>query len=640
MDPLDIWGMMKRAYFLIFLLLLGGKLPEISSGDVRLMLKQIMDSHASHHKLTPILFSRAVDSYLEELDPNRCYFLKSDVDPFLELESYEELLGQVNRADYSFFRKIHDSFLQAIIRRNRIEAVVETAPLMEKVSIEEFKELNWSESEEALIDRLVKIKTLQMEAAEKLDAEAKELIWQRIKKRRMVSEEELKNASGKEMDRHVLANVLKAFSSSLDGHTSYFTPGEATQFMIQVQQRLFGIGAQLRDDLNGFSVVKIIEGGPASQDTGLKAGDRIIAIDGELVVGYEISAAVELIRGEEDTVVNLTVLRPKGEDEEKHLIPITRGEVVIQEARIESHTYPFGDGVIAYIALHAFYQDPVHSSCADIYEHLAEIKKENTIKGVVLDLRSNSGGVLPQAVAVTGLFISKGVVCSVKDNLGHIEHLRDIDGKTAYDGPLVVLISRISASAAEIVAQTLQDYGRAVIVGDENSYGKGTFQTFTLDAASNGRVNPKGEYKVTRGRYYTVSGKSPQLVGVSSDVVVPGPYSALEIGEKYTKYPLENDSIPENFQDDLSDIPPKQRDQISWLYRYNLQPKLKIYSRLLPILQENSEKRLEQNRFYQSFLEILNEEEPSSDKLELFVKADPQLTEAISITKDLILLVE
>jgi hypothetical protein len=117
------------------------------------------------------------------------------------------------------------------------------------------------------------------------------------------------------------------------------------------------------------------------------------------------------------------------------------------------------------------------------------------------------------------------------------------------------------------------------IVGDENSYGKGTFQTFTLDAASNGRVNPKGEYKVTRGRYYTVSGKSPQLVGVSSDVVVPGPYSALEIGEKYTKYPLENDSIPENFQDDLSDIPPKQRDQISWLYRYNLQPKLKIYSR-------------------------------------------------------------
>ncbi|MCH9703235.1 MAG: S41 family peptidase, partial [Chlamydiae bacterium] len=536
------------------------------------------------------------------------------------------------------FRKIQEAYLTAIGRRADLDERALAITFDSPVSVDEFKEIDWATSEELLVLRLAKIRQLQMEAAAKFDEENRELIWQRIEKRRHVKESELQSASPKQFERHVLSNVLKAFSSALDGHTSYFTPGEATQFMIQVQQRLFGIGAQLRDDLNGFTVVKVLDGGPASQNTGLLDGDRIIAIDEEPVVGYEITAAVELIRGEEGTVVNLTVLR--GEEEEKFIIPITRGEVVIQEARIESHSYPFGDGVIAHIALHAFYQDPVHSSCSDIYEHLEKIKKEGRIKGLVLDLRSNSGGVLPQAVAVTGLFISKGIVCSVKDNLGQVEHLRDIDGKIAFDGPLIVLISKVSASAAEIVAQTLQDYGRAIVVGDEHSYGKGTFQTFTLDAASNGRVNPKGEYKVTRGRYYTVSGRSPQLVGVASDVVVPGPFSALEIGEKYTKYPLENDSISENFDDDLSDIPARQRDQISWLYRYNLQPRLKSYTRFLPKLQENSKRRIEENKFYQSFLEILEHNEPSSDKIELFSKGDPQLHEALNITKDLILLLQ
>jgi len=632
--------MFKRIFQLLTLvtLLTGAKLPEINSSDVRSILKQIMESHASHKELTSLLVSRAIDSYLEEVDPTRCYFLKSEVECWQGLENYDALLKQINRGDFSFFRQIQEKLLLAIQRRERLEKLVDSSPLPEKVSIDEFTDLAWAESEEALVERLAKVRSLQMEAAEKLDPEAKEKIWQRITKRRLVKEEEICQASPSEMEKQMLSNVLKSFAHSLDGHTSYFTPGEATQFMIQVQQRLFGIGAQLRDDLNGFSVVKIIEGGPASQNTGLKVGDRIIAIDGEPVVGFEITAAVELIRGEEGTLVNLTVLRPKGEDEEKLVIPITRGEVVIQEARIESHTYPFGDGVIAHIALHAFYQDPSHSSCADIYEELAQIKRENKLKGVVLDLRSNSGGILPQAVAVTGLFISKGIVCSVKDNNGHIEHLRNIDGKIAYDGPLVVLTSRLSASAAEIVAQTLQDYGRAIIVGDETTYGKGTFQTFTLDARSNGKVNSKGEYKVTRGRYYTVSGKSPQLVGVASDIVVPGPYSQLEIGERFAKYPLENDAIAENFDDNLEDIPSKQRDQISWLYHYNLQPRVKTYSRFIPILKENSQKRIENDRFYQSFLSSLEETNPSAEKIELFVKGDPQLIEAINITKDLILL--
>ena len=158
---------------------------------------------------------------------------------------------------------------------------------------------------------------------------------------------------------------------------------------------------------------------------------------------------------------------------------------------------------------------------------------------------------LSQAVGVTGLFITKGVVVGIKDHTGSIQYLRDLDGKMLWDGPLIVLVNKASASASEIVAQTLQDYGRAIVVGDKNTYGKGSFQTFTLNTSKEGSVNPEGEYKVTRGRYYTVSGKTPQLKGVEADIIVPGPLSEMELGEAFAKYPLENDSIKANYDDDL-----------------------------------------------------------------------------------------
>ena len=546
----------------------------------------------------------------------------------------------MEQGDFSHFSEIHTLMVSAILRRQALEKELEGVALPENVSVSEFKEMPWAQTREELAERLLKIKSLQLSAAKKLDLPSQEKALLRIAKNRASREEELSVALAQDRERFVLAHILKAFASSFDAHTAYFTPGEAAQFMIQVQQRLFGIGAQLRDDLNGFTIMKIIEGGPASHGTGLKINDRIIAINSEPVVGLEITEAVELIRGEEGTIVSLTVLRPNPDGEEKLEIEIVRGEVVIKEARIESKIIPFGDGVIAHIALHAFYQDPQHCSSADLYEEIGKIQKEHLLKGIILDLRFNAGGVLPQAVAVTGLFISKGIVCSIKDNNGIIEHLRDIGSRVAYDGPLVVLTSKASASASEIVAQTLQDYGRAIVVGDEHTYGKGTFQTFTLDSASNGRVNPKGEFKVTRGKYYTVSGKSPQLVGVRPDIIVPGFYSEAEIGEKHAKHPLENDSIPENFNDDLSDIPVVQRDQISWLYRFNLQPKLKTYSRHLTALQKNSALRIEQDAFYQLFLAELKEEDVPPAKVELFTKNDPQLTESVHIMKDLIVLLK
>jgi len=637
---------MLQKFLLLFIFvtssMFGSKLPDINSSEVAEILGQMMEAHVSCKFLTPSIVQRALEKYLEELDATKTYFLYNEV--ALWTDPSEDLLAEIcesmNRGDFSHYNQIHKAMLPAIERRKRFEEQLESAPLPENVNVSEFKELDWVKTEDELFNRLLRIKSLQVAAAHKLDEEFQEKVLLRIAKRRTVREEELCSLDENIQQKLILTTVLKAFASSFDAHTSYFTPVEASQFMIQVQQRLFGIGAQLRDDLNGFSVVKIIEGGPATRDTGLKANDRIIAIDSEPVVGYEITEAVELIRGEEGTRVNLTVLRPTSEGEEKLEIAITRGEVVIQEARIESKVVPFGDGVIAHISLHAFYQDPQRCSSADLYDEINKIQEEHTLKGIVLDLRSNAGGVLPQAVAVSGLFITKGIVCSIKDNNGNLEHLRDLDGKTAYDGPLVILTSKASASAAEIVAQTLQDYGRAIVVGDEHTYGKGSFQTFTLDASNHTKVNPKGEFKVTRGKYYTVSGKSPQLVGVKPDILVPGIYSEAEIGEKYAKFALDNDSIKENFHDDLSDIPVVQRDQISWLYRFNLQAKIKTFTRHLTTLKKNSEMRVNQDLTYQNFLEILQKDEIESEEIAFYSKNDPQLHESFNIMKDLIVLLK
>lgn len=623
--------------------LLGSKLPEIDERDVSTILKQMMEAHVAQKALTPDLVERALEHYIDELDPIKTYFLEGEIQSWLtpSPDLLNELVNSMQKNDFATFTAIHETMCKAIKRRKNLNAKIEKKDLPQNVSVKEFKDLKWAKTEEELEERLLRIKALQIHAAEKLDTESKEKALQRIEKHKKANEEEICTNEPKERKKLILTHILKAMASSFDSHTAYFTPLEASQFMIQVQQRLFGIGAQLRDDLNGFTVVKIIEGSPASH-TDLKVNDRLIAINKEPVVGMEITDAVELIRGEEGTKVTLSVLRtsPESKAEEKLEIVVTRGEVVIKEARIESKTLPFGDGVIAEIALHGFYQDQSRSSAGDLYEEITKIRKEYKLKGIILDLRDNSGGVLPQAVAVTGLFITKGIVVGIKDNTGHVEYLREINGKTIWDGPLVVLTSKGSASASEIVAQTLQDYGRAIVVGDEHTYGKGTFQTFTLDAASNGRVNPKGEFKVTRGRYYTVSGRSPQLVGVHPDIIVPGPYSALEIGEKHAKFALANDAIQENFRDDLSDIPVEQREQVSWLYRFNLQPKLKTYTRSLETLQHNSELRLKDDPLYQTFLSQLKkgEEEVALATVELYAKADLQLKEAVNVMKDLIVL--
>jgi len=644
--------MFKRGlclFFLVAFVLFGSidaKLPQIDSPKVVEKVDEILKAHASHKELTPELLKRVFINYADLLDPSKTYFIKSDIEKWIEpTDPYiVSSLAMYKEGNFTPFFDMHEAMIYAIARRKLLDQKINVEELPKGVKADEFKEMEWTSSEQSLLERLKRIKALQIETSTKLDDGFREKALQRIDKHQAKREEEILHDGPTHRTQFVLSNVLKATASALDAHTSYFTPGEAAQFMINVQQRLFGIGAQLRDDLNGFTVIKIVEGGPAAQGKQLKNKDRIVAVDGEPVVGMDIVDAVELIRGKENTEVTLTVMREVGEDlqgrnEQQLDITITRGEVVLKESRYESSYEPFADGVIGYLKLFSFYQDPEYSSTADLAKEIQKLKKEHNVKGLILDLRYNSGGMLSQAVGVSGLFMHKGIVVGIKDNAGNVQYLRDLDERRMWDGPLIILVNKASASASEIVAQTLKDYNRAIIVGDEYTYGKGSFQTFTLNANKAGTINPEGEYKVTRGRYYTVSGKTPQLTGVKADIILPGPLSSMDLGEQFAKYPLENDSIQENYDDDLSDIPFLQRKRFEALYKFNLQKKEDTYSPFLSTLRKNSQYRIEQNKNYQSFLkEMNNETDVEAETEEAFGQNDLQLTEAYNIMKDLIYL--
>ena len=413
------------------------KLPEINEKDVTEIFQNIMDGHVTHKRLTPVLVKRILINFLEELDPSKTYFVEDEIQYWTNptTQTLENIIYSYYKHDFKDFFNIHKLMIKAIERRKTLEQTLIDLPSPTiPVDREQFKEMLWAKNEDGLLERLTQIRLLQLEMSEKLDDDLKEKSLQLIQKKRENYEEDLTTVPHDEINKKILSFILKASASSLDTHTNYFTPGEATQFLIGVQQRLFGIGVQLRDDLNGLTVMKILDGGPAAKNKKLKEKDRIIAVDGELIVGMDITEAVEFIRGQEGTDVKLTVLRESADKEaklkdERLEITITRSEVVLNEMRYETFIEPYGEGVIATLRLYSFYQDPKSSSASDISKEIAELKKKYNLKGIILDLRYNSGGMLLQAVNVTGLFINKGIVVSIKDQTGSLHHLRDIDGK-------------------------------------------------------------------------------------------------------------------------------------------------------------------------------------------------------------------
>src|SRR3990167_1188715 len=306
--------MFKKGLLLLFVVFASfgeGKPPQLAPRDVKVKLEEILKAHVCHKSLNPTLMERTLKNFIEELDPTKTYFLEGEIAPWLT--PAESLLQRglegVKASDFSLFQEIHEDFIRAIHRRNALETEIEKQELPRGVKSEEFKDLSWATNPEELSVRLSRIRALQLEGSEKLGSESQNKLLQRLKKRRLNRESEIVSTSLDDRFKLTLSYVLKSISAALDSHTNYFTPSEANHFIIQVQQRLFGIGAQLRDDLDGLSVTRILENSPASQSAKLKINDKIIAVDHEPVVGMEIGEAVELIRGESGTPVLLTLLR-------------------------------------------------------------------------------------------------------------------------------------------------------------------------------------------------------------------------------------------------------------------------------------------------------------------------------------------
>ncbi len=367
----------------------------------------------------------------------------------------------------------------------------------------------------------------------------------------------------------VLQKYLTAFAQAYDPHCDYMSPASEEDFEIEMKLSLVGIGAMLRAEDGAARIMSLIPGGPADQDKRdirLRPGDRIIAVaqEGEepvSVMHWPLYRTVRLIRGEKGTTVTLTVIPASDRTgTTTKTVDLERDEVKLEarEAKSKIETLVRDDRTYALgvIELPAFYADlqgrrvnpDYKSSSRDVGRILREMR-EQEVDGIILDLRNNGGGALLESVLMTGLFIQTGPVVQVRERRG-VTILPDNDPSIAYAGPLVVLVNRLSASASEIVAAALQDYGRAVIVGDSKTHGKGTVQTIVPLS----RSQPLGSMKITSALFYRISGGATQLRGVEPDIIIPSAYEFMELGEEFLPNALEWTEVDEVMYSPFADL--------------------------------------------------------------------------------------
>ena len=373
--------------------------------------------------------------------------------------------------------------------------------------------------------------TLVEEATARLKKRMERWFNQRLKSRRV--------------DR--LSSYVNSITSQFDPHTVYMKPKDKEDFDLRMSNRLEGIGARLTQDGDYVKIVDVVPGGPAWKQGDLQVDDEIIKVaqekdDAVDVVGWHIDDVIGLIRGKKGTHVRLVVKRPDNSEVE---IPITRDIIVFDEGYVRSYIIEHDDqdDKIGYIMLPSFYFDSGRlggrASGEDVKKELEKLKAEG-VSGVVLDLRNNGGGSLRDVVEMSGLFIEKGPIVQVKSRNVEPNVLSDKDASVVYDGPLVVMVNQGSASASEILAAAMQDYKRAVIIGNK-TFGKGTVQRFfNLDRSiRNDEVKPLGQLKITTQKFFRIDGGATQLEGVTPDIVLPSPYQHFSRGERDYDHAME-----------------------------------------------------------------------------------------------------
>ena len=536
--------------------------PGPNDRQITLAVKSYLErEHFLRKPIDDEIASRWFDTFLAALDPLKIYFLQSDIDSFAEKKT--SLDDLVRRGDVNFAYEVYDRFL---------ERVDERIPIVEALLKQK---LNFNQKESIVIDRdtAVWAKT-QAEVHDKWRRRIKyDLLVQKMEK---VGPQEARKkllrrytSFAKRMHQmnadELLETYLSSLTSSLDPHTSFMSPGTLENFEITMRLQLDGIGASLKGEDGYTTVAEIVPGGAADKDGRLKKKDRIVGVgqgaEGEMVdvVDMNLNNVVKLIRGKRGTIVRLKVI-PVGQtvptvyDIVRAKIELNdsaaRGEIIEEGMKPDGSPYRIG-----VINLPSFYMDMAaarqgqadYKSSTRDCRKLLEGFREQGVDCVALDLRSNGGGSLPESISLTGLFIDTGPVVQIKDADKRVQQYDDLDPGVVWDGPLVVLVNKFSASASEIVAGAIQDYRRGLVIGDAATHGKGTVQSL-LDLGRQlfqrlPNAPSLGALKITMQQFYRPGGRSTQMEGVKSDVELPSITNHLPVGEADLDHAIPFDKI-------------------------------------------------------------------------------------------------
>ena len=557
--------------------------PGPDDGRIAYITARLMEEYQySQQPLDKEMSKKFFDGYLDTLDPQHVYFLKSDLDEFAWYSTNLDVLTINDRgtSDLTPAYRIYKRFLERVNQR---------VAYMDKLLKHDKVKLNTHQR--ILLDR--RKAPYPKNPAEARDLWRQRLVYdylQEVLTREIGTNGETvplpKDASKeitKKLERHyhwvqrqyanwdstdLLEAYMNALTHAYDPHSDYFNTSHAQDFSINMSLALFGIGAELRSEDGYCTIVSLVPGGPAAKSKQLKPNDRIVAVaQGKQspvdVVDMELEKVVQLIRGPKDTEVRLTI-EPVDDPNTRRIVSLTRDEIKLpdQEAKAELILSPDGHGGtnrLGIIDLPSFYATvdlpgdngdlPEKSTTKDVKSLIEKLEQEH-VSGIILDLRNNGGGSLEEAVNFTGLFVTNGPVVQVRTPEGRVLVDQNTSSEALYRGPLVVMVNRFSASATEIVAGALQDYGRALIVGDTSTYGKGTVQNLNplrpfIWSPVDSPTNDPGTVKITIRKFYRISGASTQLRGVTPDIILPDTLSYLEdIGESSMPNVMPWDTIP------------------------------------------------------------------------------------------------
>lgn len=571
--------MMKRAPFTIvfcFYLMVGFasvkdslelKPKPVYGKEARVVSYILDNNHYRKIKLNDSLSAVILTQYIKDLDNSKTYFLASDIKSFDRYKfSLDDLIRNEN------VNPAYEIYNVFVIRyQERMDYVMNNLIKQEfDYSIDEYYEMDrekelWSATSEELDDvwrKIIKSQALSLKISGKKQPEVTETLKTRY--------DRFTKFFTQFNSEDVFSIYMNAITGAYDPHTNYLSPKQSDIFKQQMSLSLEGIGARLQSENDYTKVVSILPGGDAEKSGKLNMDDFIIGVaqgkDGEMVdvVGWRLDDVVKLIKGPKGTTVRLLILPAKtGVNGPSTELTLVRDKIKLEDQAAKKDIVNYQSNgknlKLGVISLPSFYMDydayqkgdpNFRSTTRDVKKLVGELKAEG-VDGIVMDLRNNGGGSLPEAVDLTGLFIKEGPVVQVRYSGGKVEVLPDDDKEVFYSGPLVVLTNRFSASASEIFAGAIQDYQRGVIVG-ESTYGKGTVQT-VLDL--NRFISEKekvGELKITFQKFYRVTGSSTQHKGVNPDINLPSAYDAAHYGESASPNALPWDEInPTNYQKSL-----------------------------------------------------------------------------------------